>query len=82
VRGLAADWESCSMVVTVLRWIAAGIAGLLAVGAVASFALFIAFEAQPALDRARRLAAWIRLLALTWFNLEVWGRVVYTIVHW
>ena len=70
------------MVVTVLRWIAAGIAGLLAVGALASFALFIVFEAKPALERARRLAAWIRLLALTWFNLEIWGRVVYTIVHW
>jgi hypothetical protein len=70
------------MVVTVLRWIAAGLAGLLALGAVTSFALFIAFEARPALDRARRLAAWIRLLALTWFNVEIWGRVVYIIVHW
>ena len=70
------------MVVTVLRWIAAAVAALLAVGATASFALYIAFEAKPALERARRLAAWIRLLALTWFNIEVWGRVVYTIVHW
>ncbi len=70
------------MVVTVLRWIAAGIAALLAVGALASFALYIGFEARPALDRAKRLAAWIRLLALTWFNVEVWGRVVYTIATW
>jgi len=70
------------MAVTVLRWIAAGIAGLLAVGALASFALYIAFEARPAFERAKRLAAWIRLLALTWFNVEVWGRVVHTIVTW
>lgn len=70
------------MVVTVLRWIAAGIVALLAVGALASFALYIGFEARPALDRAKRLAAWIRLLALTWFNVEVWGRVIYTIVTW
>ena len=70
------------MGVTVLRWIAAVIAALLAVGALASFALFIGFEAKPALERARRLAAWIRLLGLTWFNVEVWGRVVYTIVPW
>lgn len=70
------------MVVTVLRWIAAGIVALLAVGALASFALYIGFEARPALDRAKRLGAWIRLLALTWFNVEVWGRVVYTIVTW
>jgi hypothetical protein len=70
------------VVVTVLRWIAAAIAGLLALGAAASFALYIGFEAKPALERAKRLAAWIRLLALFWFNVEVWGRVVYTIATW
>jgi len=70
------------MVVTVLRWIAAGIAALLVVGALASFALYIAFEARPAFERAKRLAAWIRLLALTLFNVEVWGRVIHTIVTW
>ena len=26
--------------------------------------------------------AWIRMLALFWFNVEVWGRVVHTIVTW
>ena len=70
------------MAVTVLRWIAAGIAVLLAVGALASFGLYIAFEARPALERGKKMAAWIRLLALAWFNVEVWGRVVYTIVTW
>ena len=70
------------MLVTVLRWIAAGIAALLAVGALASFVLYIAFEAKPALEHAKRLAAWIRLVGLTWFNVEVWGRVVHTIVTW
>ena len=70
------------MVVMVLRWIAAGIMSLLAVGALASFGLYIAFEARPALERAKSLGAWIRLVALFWFNVEVWGRVVYTIVTW
>ena len=70
------------MLVNILRWIAAGVATLLVVGALASFALYIAFEAKPALARARRLGAWIRLLALAWFNIEVWGRVVHTIVTW
>jgi hypothetical protein len=70
------------MVVTVLRWIAAGIGGLLLVGAIFSFALFIAFDINLWKERAGRFAAWIRLLALTWFNVEVWGRVVYTLVHW
>ncbi len=70
------------MVVTVLRWIAAGIGLLLLLGAAVSFGLFIAFDAALWKARARRLAAWIRLLALTWFNVEVWGRVVWTITHW
>ena len=70
------------MVLTVLRWIAVGIMAALALGAAVNFALYIAFEARPALDRAKRIAAWIRLLALFWCNVEVWGRVVYTIATW
>ncbi len=70
------------MVVTVLRWIAAAIAALLAVGALVSFAVYISFEIPLWLDRARRLRTWIWLLALFWFNSEVWGRVVFTIFHW
>jgi hypothetical protein len=70
------------MVLTVLRWIVASIAALLVLGAAVNFGIYIAVEAPALLERARRLAAWIRLLALAWFNAEVWGRVVYTIVHW
>ena len=70
------------MVLTVLRWMAVGLMTVLAVGAAVNFALYIAFEARPALDRAKRIAAWIRLFALFWFNVEVWGRVVYTIATW
>ncbi len=70
------------MLVLVLRWIAAGIGVLLLLGAAVSFGLFIAFEADLWRERASRLAAWIRLLALTWFNVEVWGRVVWTLAHW
>jgi hypothetical protein len=70
------------MAVTILRWTVGGIAALLAVGALASFVVYIAVEARPALDLAKRLGAWIRLLGLTWFNVEVWGRVVHTLVTW
>jgi len=70
------------MALTILRSIAAGLLGLLAVGALTCFGLYIAFEAKAALDRAKALSAWIRLLALFWFNVEVWGRVVHTIVTW
>jgi hypothetical protein len=70
------------VLVTVLRWIAAGIGVLLLLGAAVSFGLFIAFDAEVWRGRAKRFAAWIRLLGLTWFNIEVWGRVVWTITHW
>jgi len=70
------------MVVTVLRWIAGGIAALLALGAIVNFGLYIAVESPALLERARRLGAWIRLIALAWFNTEVWGRVFYTLAHW
>jgi hypothetical protein len=70
------------VLVLVLRWIAGGVGALLIVCATVSFALFIAFDAPLWKERASRFAAWIRLLALAWFNLEVWGRVVYTLVHW
>jgi len=70
------------VVVTVLRWIAAAFGAFLVIGAVVSFALFIAFEAQVWLERGRRFKTWIWLLALFWFNCEVWGRVGYTIIHW
>ena len=70
------------MLVLVLRWIAAGIGILLVLGAAVSFGLFIAFDAALWKERAARFAAWIRLLALAWFNVEVWGRVAWTITHW
>jgi len=70
------------MVLTVLRWMVGGVAALLALGAIVNFGLYIAIEGQPLLDRARKIAAWIRLLALAWFNAEVWGRVFWTLAHW
>jgi hypothetical protein len=70
------------MVLTVLRCIVGGIAALLALGAIVNFGLYIAVESPRLLERARKLAAWIRLLALAWFNAEVWGRVFWTLAHW
>ncbi len=67
---------------TIFRWIVGVIAGLLAVFAVFGFGLFIAFESKIWLERARRFRHWIWVLLLFWFNVEVWGRVLLTIVHW
>jgi hypothetical protein len=70
------------MVVTVLRWTVGVIAALLAFGALSGLAISVAFDNDVWRDRTRRLRAWLWVLALAWFNAEVWGRVVYTIATW
>lgn len=70
------------MVLTVLRWIGGVLAGLLAAGALVSFGIFIAFDLPHWLERARQIRSMLYVLALFWFNLEIWGRVIWTITHW
>jgi hypothetical protein len=70
------------MLVTVLRWSVGVIAVLLAVGALFGFVVSFVFENEVWRVRAQRLRAWLAVVALAWFNGEVWGRVVYTLVHW
>ena len=70
------------MVVTVLRWAVGVIVALLAIGALFGLAISVAFENEVWRDRTRRMRAMIYVLALAWFNAEVWGRVVYTIATW
>jgi hypothetical protein len=67
---------------TVLRWIMGGLAALIAIGASVSFVLYIAFDAHVWRERARRFGSWLRLVGLFWFNLEVWGRVLITLIRW
>ena len=67
---------------TVFRWIVGVLSVLFGAGALFSFVVFIAFEAELWLNRARHLRHWLWLVLLLWFNVEVWGRVIYTIIHW
>jgi hypothetical protein len=67
---------------TVFRWILGVLAGFFAIGAVFGLALYIFFESQLWLERARRFRHWIFVLLLFWFNVEVWGRVVLTLWRW
>ena len=46
------------------------------------FVVFMAFDIPVFLDRARVLRRWFTTVALFWFNVEVWGRVIWTIIHW
>ena len=66
----------------VFRWIVGVLGVLFAAGATFSFVIAIANDANQALKRARRFRHWLWLVLLLWFNVEVWGRVIFTIIHW
>ena len=67
---------------TVLRWFVGVVAALLAAGILTGFTISVVFDNDLWRERTRRLRAWFWVLALAWFNTEVWGRVVYTIATW
>ena len=67
---------------TIFRWIIGVISALLVGGSVLSFVLFMAFDINVWLERARSFRRGAYMALLFWFNVEVWGRVVWTIIHW
>ncbi len=66
----------------IFRWIIGVLSALLASGSVLSLVVFLLFDAGIWLDRARSLRRAVFAAILFWFNVEVWGRVVWTIIHW
>ncbi len=67
---------------TIFRWIIGMISALLLGGSVLSFVLFMALDINVWIERARSLRRGAYTALLFWFNVEVWGRVIWTIVHW
>ena len=67
---------------TIFRWIIGVLAALLATGALLSFALFIGFDIELWLRRARTLRRGLYMALLQWFNVEVWGQVLWTLIRW
>jgi hypothetical protein len=67
---------------TVFRWIMGVLSVVLVGGSVLCFVLFMAFDIEVWIQRARSLRRGAYLALLFWFNVEVWGRVVYTLIHW
>ncbi|MES2227644.1 MAG: hypothetical protein V4540_07735 [Pseudomonadota bacterium] len=67
---------------TIFRWIMGVLSVLLAAGSLLSFVLFIAFDIELWLKRARSLRRGLYMALLLWFNTEVWGRVLWTLIHW
>jgi hypothetical protein len=68
--------------VTVFRWIIGVLAALMAAGMVLSFVIGIVAANDIWMGRARRSLHWLWLALLLWFNVEVWGRVGWTLIHW
>jgi hypothetical protein len=67
---------------TVFRWVVGVIVGLLALGGIFGVGLWLAFESDLWLQRARTFRHLIWVMLLFWFNVEVWGRVAWTIWTW
>jgi hypothetical protein len=67
---------------TIYRWVIGVITVLMALGAALSFLFFVLADVAIWIERARRFRHWTWLAVLFWFNTEVWGRVIYTIIHW
>jgi hypothetical protein len=67
---------------TVFRWII----GVLAVGLVSisvlTFMMFIVRDEERWIELARQFRRLATVVLLFWFNVEIWGRVIYTIVTW
>ena len=67
---------------TIFRWIVGGFGTLFVLVAVLSLVLGLITARDFWYDRARRFLQYIWMLALLWFNIEVWGRVAWTLVTW
>ena len=66
----------------IFRWIIGGLALMLAAGSLLSLLVFIAFDLPHWLDRARSLRRGTYAALLLWFNVEVWGQVIGTLIRW
>jgi len=66
----------------VFRWVMAVIGGFFAIAYVVTLAIYVLNGDDRFGDLSTRLRRWATIVILLWFNLEVWGRVVWTLIHW
>lgn len=67
---------------TVFRWIMGVFGGMFAIGWTFTVLMYVLRGDDRFKELGQRLRHFTILIALFWFNLEVWGRVVWTIVTW
>jgi len=66
----------------VVRWILGVVLGLFAAGWGFTFLLYVLRDDDRLRELGTRLRRWTITIALFWFNVEIWGRVIWTIVTW
>jgi hypothetical protein len=67
---------------TVVRWILGVVLGLFAAGWAFTFLLYVLRDDDRLRELGTRLRRWTITIGLFWFNVEIWGRVIWTIVTW
>jgi len=67
---------------TIFRWIIGVIGALFAGGWMLTVVLYILRGDDSLKELGTRLRQFTLTIALFWFNIEIWGRVVWTIIHW
>ena len=67
---------------TVFRWIMGVLLGLFAAGWAFTFLLYVLRDDDRLRELGARMRQWTITIGLAWFNIEIWGRVIYTIVTW
>ena len=67
---------------TVFRWIMGVLAGGLVSVALLCLMVYVSAGIDLWADRARKFGRLAWAVVLFWFNIEIWGRVVWTLVHW
>jgi hypothetical protein len=66
----------------IFDWIMLVLSVFFAVTSLACFLIFIGMDIPVFIDRARVLRRFLFMSLLLWFNIRVWGNVIYTIIHW
>ena len=67
---------------TIFRWIMGSIAGLALAGWLVVLLLYVVNGDDRFKDLGTRLRQLVITIGLFWFNLEIWGRVIWTIIEW
>jgi hypothetical protein len=67
---------------TVFRWIIGVLGAGLVSLSVLTFILFMVQDEERWIELARQFRRLATVVLLFWFNVEIWGRVIYTLVTW